>query len=178
MHAAIENMKATFDFYVSHFSVYDYAALIWVLLVFLTILFLVISVISKHQTFGSILFLLNIIFLFVAVFWSLSFVDSQTRQRKLQIGEIHQLNYTDTVMLDVNLTNLSKKAFRYCKVSIRFYKLSKFDWMSGLNAYIPFKKKSVETSELIHPYRSRNFHFVIENFRPKDYNTSITSECY
>lgn len=178
MHAAIESMKATFDFYVSHFSVYDFAALIWVLLVFLIVLFLVISIISRHQTLGSILFLLNIVFLFVAVFWSLSFVDSYTRQRSLKVSQIHQLNYTDTVILDVNLTNLSNKAFRYCKVGVKFYKLSKLEWMNGLNAYIPFKRKFIETSELIHPYRSRTFHFVIENFRPKDYNTTITSECY
>lgn len=178
MHATIENMRVTLHYYLQNFGFYDYFALMWVLLVFLLLLVVVILIIGKRQGLGSFLLLFDIAFLFIGVYFALKFVDDQTRRREISLNSLKQLTYTDAVIADVNITNLSQKPFKFCKVKIKFFKLSSRKFVQNLYELRPMQTKTGEFNSTIDVNETKSLKIVIDNFRPRDFNTSLSSECF
>lgn len=178
MHAAIENIRQTLHFYLQHLWVEDFFALVWILLLFLVILFLVIIVIPKFQIFGSFLLFIDITFLFAGGYYVLNYIDKNFRNREVVISPIKQLHYSDTVVFDLNITNLSKKPFKICNIDVKFYKQSPNKWREQFNALTPFYVKNISFNEKIDINNTKIINVMIDNFRPLNYNTKLNSECF
>ena len=56
---------------------------------------------------------------------------------------IKQLEYSNTLLVDLRLTNLSKKSFNYCKIGLSFYKNSGNALRRYANELKPFLKENI-----------------------------------
>ncbi|EAJ5693367.1 DUF2393 domain-containing protein [Campylobacter fetus] len=175
---ALDSIKQGIKFYISHFGFIDYFAIIWVLLVFLVVLFLVIILIFKRPGLASILLIADIVFVFLGIFYTHKFIDGTLRKREIMISDIKQLNYSDTMIVDLNLTNKSNKAFKYCNVNLKFYKVAPNKFKNYINSLKPFYKKNNVIEDGVNIGQTKNLRLVINDFRPTDYNTTVTSECF
>ena len=171
-------MRAGLHYYLQNFSIYDYLAIAWVLLLFIVLLFLVIFAIAKHQLLGALLLIIDIGFLFGGMYYALNFVDERVRAREVSINWVKQLTYTDAVIVDANLTNLSKKPFKFCKVKVKFFKASPYKFVQKIYEFKPVQSKSIDLNSPLDVNQTRNFDLIIDDFAPRDYNVSISSECF
>ena len=174
----ISTLKTGLNFYVVHFTTYDYLALFWVVIVFLLILFMVILLITKHQSLSAVFLFLDIIFLFFGTYYALDFVDSTTRQRTAKIENVKQLYYSDTVIVNASIKNESKKPFNFCEVKINFIKNAPYRLAQIANRIKPIMTKKYEIKTPLMPNEVKEIKFIIDNFRPKNYSTIIKSECF
>ena len=175
---ALNNLLSALQFYAQHLGLYDYLALGWVLLVFLFTLVVVVATIDRFPSLGSLLLVADAAFLFVGAYYAFHFVDDQTRKRDLVLGSVRQLAYSDTVILDLNLTNKSQKPFKYCRVSADFSKAHKNKYVALAYSLRPFRSESAEYTGRIDANETRAFKIIIEDFRPKNYAVSVKSECF
>ncbi len=174
----ITNLRTEIFFYLNHFEIYDYIAISLVLATFLVLLILAAMTVLKHEIIGTFLFLLAVGFLFFGLFFAYKIVDSSTRTRQISINELKQLQYSDVFIVDLNLTNLSKRDFNFCRVNVKFHKNGKNALREFLNSLKPFKNRMSELNTTIAPHQSHNIKMVIKDFRPSDFNVVVNSECF
>ncbi|TWO18041.1 DUF2393 domain-containing protein [Campylobacter hyointestinalis] len=177
MHA-INSLKEMMRFYAAHFVFIDYFAILWVLAVFLVVLFLVIILIVKRPFFASFILILDACFLIFGIIYTHKIIDENIRKRELELNFIKQLSFSDTLIMDLNLTNLSKKPFSYCSVKVKFYTHSDNKFKNYINSLKPFKVQKSVINEQIDINTTKNVRLIINNFKPIDYNTTINSECF
>ena len=174
----IADLRADIFFYLHHLGMYDYIAISLVLSTFLVVLILATMIVIRHQFFGALLFIANVAFLCFGAFFAYKFVDDNTRARELKITQLKQLEYTDVVVVDLNLTNKSKKSFHFCRVNVKFHKNSKNAYKDFINRLKPFKNRLSEINATIAPRQTHQITMIIKDFRPSDYNVTTSSECF
>lgn len=165
-------------FYLAHFTVIDYAVLAGVLLLFFIFLALSIFVLIKRPLLGIFSVLLSLVFLLTAAIYSHYLVDNTVRKRSVTIADAKQLTFSDTLILDVNITNLSPNTLNYCHVDIKFYSKSSNLIKSYLNRLRPFYVASFSLEESIDENSSYINRINIDNFRPSNFEIAINSECF
>lgn len=174
----IANLRTEIFFYLNHFEIYDYIAISLVLATFLMLLILAAMTVLKHEIIGTFLFLIAVGFLFFGLFYAYKIVDDNTRKREIVINELRQLQYSNTFIVDLNLTNLSKRNFNFCRVNVKFHKTDKNALKNFINSKRPFKNRMSELNTTIAPLQSHNIKMVIKDFRPSDFNVAVNSECF
>lgn len=165
-------------FYFDHIESWDYVMIACALAGFLVLMVLSFFLIVRSHLLGSLLLLCGLGFFGWALPFGYNFVDDTLRARSLELVSLKQLQYSDTMLADFNLTNLSKKTFRWCRVNIKFYKNKKSELKALIAKFKPMKMYFATTNERIAPNESIDFNMTIRNFRPSDYNVSIYSQCF
>ena len=79
----------------------------------------------RSQFLGAIFISLAVAYLLCGGYFGYNYIEDNFRTRELQIVNSKQLAYSDTFLLDLNLTNKSSKAFHICRVNVEFIKNSK-----------------------------------------------------
>lgn len=178
MKAILESLKSNLHFYAQHLGIYDYIMLGVLFGGFFLLLLLSLIVLFRSHFFGLFFLLCALAFLCVGGFYGYDFMDNKIRKRELEIVNIKQLQYTPVMLVDLNLTNFSKKNFNFCRVNIEFYKGSKNKIKNMINKFRPFKAYFVDTNEPLLPLQSRDFNITIYDFKPSDYEARAFSECF
>ncbi|MDA7848218.1 DUF2393 domain-containing protein, partial [Sulfurospirillum sp.] len=92
---------------------------------------------------------------------------------------IKKLNYSDTLIVNGIVTNLSKNKFSTCNVNVAVIKHSKSDIQKFINKLKPLLKKSIYMDNPIEVNATKEFRVVFDNYKYiDDINVSIKSECY
>ena len=108
---SIEALKVSIMNYITHFSMYDYVAYAWLILLFF-ITILLATVLSKKTPFFSVfLLIVSLVLLFVGPFVLKHYLDKTLRPTKIEINLVQKLNFSDTLIVDGYITNLSKRKF-------------------------------------------------------------------
>lgn len=174
----LKDIKINIEFYLLHFSFIDYVFSIWILLVFLVVLILIILIIAKHPILSVFLLFLNLCFLVFGTIFTHQFIDKNVRKREININYTKQLIFSDTFIIDLNITNESKKDFNYCEIRIKFYKPSRNKFKNYLHLLRPFYVKTKIIKDKILQGETKNLKLIINNFRPLNYKITNSSECF
>ena len=105
-------------------------------------------------------------------------LDENLRTRSLELVSTKQLEYSNTLLVDLRLTNLSKKPFNYCKIGLSFYKNSGNTLHRYANELKPFLKENIVLKDALDVNATREIMHAVNNFRAQDYNVTTSSECF
>lgn len=175
----LTNSLDSFLFYLNHFELVDYGAYIWFL--FLAFLFLVFSIalMRRYILLGFFVLLIALSIFIAGPFTIKWFLNSSLRKNEVQIGLVKQLQFSDTLILEGNISNLSKKSFSTCRIYFGFLKQSKNRYKQIANELIPYQKRLFTIEQPILKNEIADFRVVLDNFRlQEDINISAKSECY
>lgn len=168
---------STIKFYVSNFGFYDYVAVSWVILLFLALFILAIYMMFKRPFFAIFLFLLSFVGLGAGINYSLKFIDDVTRPKDVNIAPLRQLFYSDVMIADINITNKSKQPFKKCRIRLSFHNIGKSKFENLKFKFNPFHTE-VTITEQIEPGKTEEIKFVMKEFRPQNYTTTLRTECF
>ncbi|ANE35349.1 putative DUF2393 domain protein [Campylobacter iguaniorum] len=174
----LNSLKQTINFYMAHFVFVDYLAVMWVLLVFLVVLFLVIIMMIKRPLLASFILIANIFFVVFGLIYTHKLIDENLRKRELIVDKITQLNFSDTLIADLNLTNLSKKPFKYCRIKLNFNHEENNKIKHFIKSAKPFRTQTHTIEEPIDVNQTKTIRLIINDFRPINYTTKVSSECF
>lgn len=175
----IDTFKASVLNYVNHFSMYDYAAYTWLIILFFVTILLAILVAKKSPIFSVLILILSLSLLFAGPFVLKHFLDKYLRPSLSQPILIKKLTFSDTLIVTGLVTNQSKKDFSTCKVDVSVLKNSKSDIQNYINQLKPLLKQSISIDKPIEVNATREFRVVFDRYTyTKDINISIKSECY
>lgn len=169
----------SFLLYLNHFELVDYGTYIW--FIFLAFLFLILSIIlfQKYTIMGFFIFLLSLLIFFIGPFAIKWYLDGTTRKNETTINLIKQLQFSNTLILQGSIHNLSKKDFSTCKINFGFFRNSKNKYKQFFSELFPAQKRFFMVTQPIVKNESVDFRVVLENFRlHEDVNISTKSECY
>ena len=145
---------------------------------FLVFMIISLVVIFKSQLFGSLLLVSTIGILCAGAFFGYKVVDDKFRPRTLNIVNTKQLQYSNTFLLDLNLTNDSNKTFKSCRVNVQFNKISNSKFRQIINNFKPIKLVFADNNTRIAPGATIDFNITLYNFRPNNYNIFTWSQCF
>lgn len=175
----LSNSVGSFIYYFNHFELTDYVAFAWFLILFFLFLVLGILLIKRHLILALFMIFVVLVIGCVGPFFMKWYLNNSIRKTDFQISKTRQLNFSDTFIVEGNVTNLSKKDFSTCRIYLGFYKTSKnkylryFDSIKPLKRYVKNMKKGLKRGE------SEDFRIILNNLNiPKDINISGVSECY
>lgn len=174
----INELKQGINFYLTHLGWIDFASYIWLVLLFFTIVFTCFYIMSKHPLAGVLMFILTIFAFLFGAFYLHKFLDENLRQRSVLITDTKQLTYSNTLIVDLNLTNLSANSFKYCSIKLKFYTPSSNFIKNELNKLKPFLKSNLVLKESLDAGETTQEQSVIDGFRFENYDIIATSECY
>ncbi len=169
----------SFITYMSHFELADYLAFVWFILLSFLFLILGILLLRKFIFLSIMLIFMVLIGFFIAPFGIKYYFNSTIRHSQASITNQRQLSYSDTFILQGKVQNLSKKAFKICRVNVGFYKYSKKPFKDFFYKLKPYKKKVIKINKPLEANESVDFKLVLKDFKLfKDTNISAISECY
>jgi len=156
----IDAIKAYVLNYIHHFSMYDYAAYSWLILIFFVTILLAIMIAKKSAIFSILILMISLALLF-------------------QVTLVKKLTFSDSLIINGLITNISKKRFSTCNINISVVKSSQSDIQEFINQLKPLLKRSISIDKPIEVNTTKEFRVVFNNYTySKKINISINSECY
>lgn len=175
----ISFLKISMMNYINHFSMYDYVAYSWLILIFF-VLILLATVLSKKSILLSIvMFFLSLCLLLAGPFTIKHYLDVYLRASNAQTTLVKKLNFSDSLIVQGKVKNISKNPFAICFVNISILKVEEGYIANLLNQLKSFKNMSISIDKPIDVNSSESFRVVFDGYTyNEDVNVSIKSECY
>jgi len=175
----IGNLKANFLDYVHALTLYDYVAFGWLLFLFLIILTLAILLGRKKPRLAISLIMMTILLMFVAPFGLKYFLDKTVRKVDVVMDKVSKLHFASSLIVTGHLSNDGKVPFQKCRINAKVFKIDENKYKNMLNSLKPLRNKTIVVDKNISQGEEAVFKIVFENFKTtKDYNVSLSAECY
>ena len=179
MKAILENLKQSFLDYTHALTLYDYAAFGWLLFLFLIILTLAILLGRKKPRLAISLILVTILLMFVAPFGIKYFLDKTVRKVEVITDKVSKLHFASSLIITGHLRHAGKVPVTKCRVNAKIFKIDENKYKNMLNSLKPLRNKTIVVDKNISQGEEAVFKIVFENFKTtKDYNVSLSAECY
>lgn len=178
-HEMLSSLRQDIFFIIQNAGLIDYLSYGFVVLCFVFLFFLGIFFALKWWwQIGFLVILADFITIFFAFYYTQNFLSSKLRNISLSPLYTKQLQYSDNLILDLNITNNSKEILQICKIDIGFYVASDSEFKNYANSLNPFVKKTIIIKEPIFPKQTKQINGSVGNFAFIDYNTTIKAECF
>jgi len=173
------SFKTSFLYYIDNFGTYDYAAFAWLIVIFFVAVLLSIVTAKKSPIFSILTLFLALFMLFTAPFAIKHYLDKYIRTSLSKIVSIKKLNFSDTLIVDALVANVSKKSFSTCKVTVSVIVNSDSKIKNFLNQLKPLREQTIFVNETIDINTSKNIRVIFDNYiYNKEINATVNSECY
>ncbi len=175
----MSELKFSFFNYLNHLGLYDYIAFIWLIFIFLILLVLSVVIVKKSIIFSLLTILFSFILLFTGPFALKYFLNKTLRPVKIDNITSQKLHFSDTLIVDFVIENLSKKPYIECLITTKVYKPSKSKLKKFVNELKPIRYRTIlDKRELKAGDKMKN-RVIFYNFSyNKDINISASAECY
>ncbi len=175
----IENLKGSFLDYLHALSLYDYVAFGWLLFLFLIILTLAILLGRRKPRLAIFLIMITILLMFIAPFGMKYFLDNTVRKVDVVMDKVSKLHFASSLIVSGHLRNEGKVPFQKCRINAKVFKIDENKYKNMLNSLKPLRNKTIVVDKNISEGEEAMFKIVFENFKTtKDYNVSLSAECY
>lgn len=176
----MEKIRELVLFYVKNLYLVDYMLILLVFFLFTCILLL--CVFLRHRPFTALLIMaLDIVACFMVFIYGYRFIDYEARKRESVVNSQRIIGSSGALVLDFDISNLSKHYFTNCKVTAKLY--AQTDTNASFvdkykNRFIPFRQKSVMVKDL-EQNSSKTQRITFENFNFEgNYSVRLKSECF
>lgn len=165
--------------YLNHFGLYDYIAYIWLFLTFFILLILALILIKKSTKISIILILFSLILFFIGPPALKYFLDTAIRPVKISKTSFKKLNFSNTLIVDTKIKNISKNTYSECQINTKVYKQGKTKIKNFINKLKPITHRTILSKEKLKPGESMDSRIIFYNFTyNNDINISLSAECY
>lgn len=166
-----------FNNFAQSLTMYDYLGFAILLLVF--ILFIVLAILARNRIGTALFFSLFAFMLLIAGPFGVKFgFDQLIRKNSVGVEDYKKLVYSDSVTVDLNITNKGKIDFSKCEVKVFAVKDVKNSYLQHLYNLKPLAR-STKVIEDIQIGQTKEFKSVIDNFTKQDgFNIRAKGECY
>jgi len=165
--------------YINHFSIYDYVAYAWLILLFFIAILLAILIAKKSPIFSMLIFFVALILLFVGPFIIKNYLDEYLRPTKNIDILVKKLEFSNALVVTGKVKNISNHTYNICNVKISVLKNSDNFINKTINKLKPLRKKSISINESLDINQTKELRVVFDNYTyANDVNVSINSECY
>jgi len=155
----IEALKVSIMNYITHFSMYDYVAYAWLILLFFITILLATVLSKKVPILSLLLLIISLSLLFIGPFVLKHYLDKTLRPVQLQTTQIQKLHFFT--------------------VHVEVVKKGKNPLQNFVNKLKPIRKKSILLKDGLDINSTQDFKVVFDNFRyQKKFDVSIGSSCY
>jgi len=175
----MNELKFSIFNYIKHFELYDYVAYIWLFLTFFILLILSLILIKKSTKISVILILFSFFLFFIGPPVLKYFLDTTIRPIKINKINFKKLNFSDTLIVDSKIKNISKKIYSECQIHAKIYKQGKTKIKIFINKLKPITHRTILSKAELKPGDSMDNRIIFYNFTYNhDINVSISAECY
>lgn len=165
--------------YINHFSIYDYVAYAWIILLFFVTILLAIYIAKKSPIFSVLLVMTSLILLFIGPFVMKSYLDEYLRPTQNTTVLIKKLTFSDALIVTTQVKNISKVDYSICSSTVSILKSSESYIKSIFNKLKPLRKQTISIDEPLEVNATKELRVVFDNYTyTKDVNVSINSICY
>lgn len=175
----MDELKLSILTYIHNLGLYDYIAFAWLLITFFVLLVLAIILIKKSTKLSMFFLLLSIVLLITGPFSIKYYLGKTIRTVKIENIKFQKLNFSNTLIIDYDIKNKSKKSFKLCEIKTIVYKKSPSKIRLFLNKLKPIALRTILLKEQILPSNPTKKRLVFDNFvYNQDVNVSIDAQCY
>ena len=172
-------VKQNILFVLANAGAVDYLAYAWIFFAFVFLLFFAVFIASKSWwQFGFLIILADVWALVIGIYYANAELNARLRPASISEVATKQLEYSNSLMVDFNLTNVSNKTFKICKIDLNFYLTSPQPTRDFINSLNPFARKSIIIREPLAPKEIKQISAYVEPFSFIDYNIAKKSECF
>ncbi len=165
--------------YIQNLGLYDYLAFAWLFLTFLILIILSIIIMKKAIKTSMFVLLLSLILLLIGPFFIKHYLNKTLRRVDTRSIQFQKLNFSNTLIVNYKIKNLSKKSFKECEIHITVYRPSASKLKLFLNKLKPIEQKTILIKEPINANDFADKRFVFDNFSyNRDINVSVEAQCY
>lgn len=170
-------MKSTLTAFIDSLLIYDYLLFGAVVLFF--ILLLLVAVMLRRRLWLSVLIILTaFVFLVAGPVVGHYQLHHYLFKNSIEVLETKELEFSDALLIQGNITNLSERPFAECTIKASAYKVSGtalIDWIFPLN---PFAQATYVIKSPLEPGAAEPFKILIEPFYyEEDYNITTGADC-
>jgi quinol-cytochrome oxidoreductase complex cytochrome b subunit len=177
--SGLDTFKSHLITYINHFTVYDYVAYAWLILIFFLTILLSIFIAKKSPICSILIFLVSLALLFVAPFVIKSYLDDYLRPTQNKTILVKKLTFSDALVVTGEITNTSKIDYSTCSIDISVLKHENSYIKNIVSKLKPLRKKTISINELLEVNTTKELRVVFDNYTyNKDVNVSINSQCY
>lgn len=175
----IDAFKDYIALYINHFSIYDYSAYAWLILLFFISILLSIFTARKSALLSVSIFIVSLIILFVGPFVMKHYLDMYLRPIQSKVILVKKLSFSDALVVTIEVTNTSKNPYTICNSELSVLKQDDSSIKNFLFQLKPLRKKTISLGGALDVNASKELRVVFDNYTyEKDVNISINSECY
>jgi hypothetical protein len=170
-------MKQKIIAFIDGLILYDYILFGGVIALF--ILFLILAILLRRHV-GLSVFIILLAFIILLLGPTLGYIQLHKflYKNEIKITEIKKLKFTNALLIEGNLKNISKMSFHTCKIKAGAYKVSGKKIPDMIYPFKPFKHGYLKLDTIIKPDETKSFKLFIEPFNyKKDYNITIGANC-
>lgn len=175
----LEALKTSALNYMSHFTMYDYMAYAWLILLFFVFILLSIFLAKKKLLISILMFMISLAILFFGPFVLKHYLDIFLRPTEIKNIQMKKLNFTDALIVTGEIKNISKMSFSLCGVNVSVLKASSSALENFANSLKPLLNKSMFLDKTLDINETKEFRVVFDYYTyDKDINISVQTECY
>ncbi len=165
--------------YIHNLSLYDYLAFVWLFLTFLVLVILAIIIMKKATKTSMFILLLSLFLLLIGPFIIKNYLNKTLRTVDTSDVKFQKLHFSNTLIVDYKIKDLSKQDFKECEVQIKVYKPSPSKIKLFVNRLKPIEQRTILLKEHIKAGDFIQKRSVFDNFvYNKDINVSVQAQCY
>ena len=174
-----EGFKNALITYINHFSVYDYAAYAWLILLFFVTILLCVFIAKKSPVISIFIFIISLVLLFVGPFIIKKYLDEYLRPTQNKTVSIKKLTFSDALIVIGEIKNISKQDYSTCNIQLNVHKIDSSYFKDLINRLKPLRKKTISLHETLEVNATKELRVVFDNYAyTEDVNVSINSTCY
>lgn len=173
------SLKTSIQTYISHMQTYDYLAFGWLFLLFFLFFILALILIRRKPFLSLFILLVDISVVGVSPFAIKWYLDDKLRGNESQTTLVKQLQFSDTLIVEGSVKNISDIDFTTCLTHVKVIKPDNNKYKSFLLALKPIRNQSILLE--MPPARGQEtpFRVLFEPFRyGGDFNVTVNAECY
>ncbi len=165
--------------YFQNLTIYDYIGFGWLFLTFIILVIFSLYFFGRKPMFA--IFMLFISFLFIpGGFLGIKyFLDNNIRKNSVNISKIKPLHFTNSLIVEGDITNKGKIDFKKCILNIKIKKSDKNKIRNFINLLKSIRKVTMFIDKPIAKMQNYHFKTMINDITyKKDYNVSASAICY
>ena len=158
-------------------SLYDY--LLFGGIIFLFLLFLILSILFRHkQTLAISLVLLAFISLLVAPIGGYIALHALMYKHTVTLTTVKDLTFTDALLIKGDINNTSNQTFKECTLYVGVSKISPIKPLNKIYPYLPFRRQTITIKGPIEVNSSETFKLLIQPFHyTKRHSVTVIGQC-
>jgi len=175
----IDTFKSYIITYINHFSIYDYVAYAWLILLFFIALLLAIVIAKKRPVISILIVLISLTLLIGGPFVIKKYLDEYLRPTQNTTVLVKKLTFSKALVVTVEVKNISKQNYSICNTEVSVLKSGNGYIQNTINKLKPLRKQTISIEEPLDVNATKDLRVVFDNYTyEKDINVSISSVCY